>query len=378
MVGDMAPSKWTSAVSYRLTQPFRIEAFEREVKRERPDDVLLRPRLTGVCASDLKLYAGTRDRKALSRKLPLALLHEGVAEVVECGSAATHLRPGTRVVVVPNIPCYVAYPDLYPSKAEGCLACRPGGAGENYCLHNLYLSSNTDGLAQSVFRHPASLCVPLPAELPDRFAALTEPLTTILAGCEKAPIRPDARYLVLGNGPLGQLVAICLIGLYGVPRGAITMSGRDWQNRRATLALVGEVLDGDDRQSFASLRGKVDIVFECVGGDANGETLEEAVDCLRPGGTAVLFGPSEKSVLINTREVIAKGLVFLGANRSFVPHFQTVVARLQDAGVQRILESVLGREQFLVRSADDLNRALYHAWTRRDAGKTLIGWAGPE
>jgi ribitol-5-phosphate 2-dehydrogenase len=372
-------SKWTSAVSYRLTQPFRIEAVEREVKRERPDDVLLRPRLTGVCASDLKLYAGTRDRKALSKKLPLALLHEGVAEVVECGTAAgASVKPGTRVVVVPNIPCYVAYPDLYPSKAEGCLACRPGGAGENYCLHNLYLSSNTDGLAQSVFRHPASLLVPVPAELPDRFAALAEPLTTILAGCEKAPIRPDARYLVLGNGPLGQLVAIMLIGFYGVPRQSIAMSGRDWQNRRATLALVGDVLDGDDRQAFAGMRGKIDIVFECVGGSASDDTLDEAVNCLKPGGTAVLFGPSEKAVALNTREMIAKGLVFLGANRSFVPHFQTVVSRLQEASVQRLLESVLGREQFLVRSADDLNRALYHAWTRRDAGKTLIGWAGPE
>jgi ribitol-5-phosphate 2-dehydrogenase len=375
----VATSKWTPAVSYRLTQPFRIEAIEREVKRERAEDVLLRPRVTGVCSSDLKLYAGTRDRKALSKKLPLALLHEGVAEVVEsAANAPAHLRPGSRVVVVPNIPCYVAYPDLYPSKAEGCLACRPGGAGENYCLHNLYLSSNTDGLAQSVFRHPGSLLVPVPAELPDRFAALAEPLTTILAGCEKAPLRPDARYLVLGNGPLGQLVAILLIGFYNVQRQSITMSGHDWQSRRATLALVGDVLDGGDRQGFASLRGKIDVVFECVGGSANGETLEEAVDCLKPGGTAVLFGPSEKSVLINTREVIAKGLVFLGANRSFVPHFQTVVQRLQDPTVQRLLEGVLGREQFQVRSADDLNRALYHAWTRRDAGKTLISWAGPE
>src|SRR6185295_778413 len=115
----------------------------------------------------LKLYAGTRDPKALSKKLPLALLHEGVAEVLESDPASA-LRPGTRVVVVPNIPCYIAYPELYPSQAEGCPACRPGGAGENYCLHNLYLSSNTDGMAQSVWCHPGSLVVPVPSEVPDR------------------------------------------------------------------------------------------------------------------------------------------------------------------------------------------------------------------
>jgi ribitol-5-phosphate 2-dehydrogenase len=367
----------STGVSYRLTQPFHIEAVEREVKRERPDDIVVRPRLTGVCASDLKLYAGTRDRRALSRKLPLALLHEGVGEVLEVGTAAT-VRPGTRVVVVPNIPCYIAFPDLYPTKADGCLACRPGGVGENYCLHNLYLSSNTDGMAQSVFRHPTSLVIPVPSEVPDRTAVLAEPLTTILAGCEKAPIRPEGRYLVVGNGPLGQLVAICLAGFYGVPRDAIVMSGHNWESRRPLLSLVGNVLDADDRQGFARLRGAIDIVFECVGGEQNGETLEQAIDCLRPGGTAVLFGPSEGSVLFNTRDMIGKGLVFIGANRSFVPHFNAVLERMRDPAVQKMLTTVLSPEEFQVRSAEDLNRALYHAWSRRGFGKTLITWAGPE
>ena len=371
-------ANWNCGTSYRLTQPFRIEAVEREVKRERSDDILVRPRLTGVCASDLKLYTGTRDRAALSKKLPLALIHEGVAEVVETGPAASQVKPGTRVVVVPNIPCYIAYPDLYPSKADACLSCRPGGAGENYCLHNLYLSSNTDGMAQTVWCHPGSLVVPVPNEVPDRIAVLTEPLTTIVAGMEKAPIRPDARYLILGNGPIGQLTAAALVGFYGVPRDAVHMSGHNWEGRRNTLALVGSAIEASDREAFKALRGRIDIAFECVGGDANGETLDQAVDCLRPGGTAVLFGPSEKSVLFNTREVIGKGLSFLGANRSFLPQFLWVMERMKDANAQRLLERVISPEPLQVRSADDLNTALYQAWTRREGGKTLIQWAGPE
>jgi ribitol-5-phosphate 2-dehydrogenase len=370
-------SVWNHGVAYRLTQPFRIEAIEREVKRERADDVLLRPRVTTVCGSDLKLYAGARDRRALSRKLPLALLHEGVAEVVE-PAAAGSARPGSRVVVVPNIPCYIAFPELYPSKAEGCIACRPGGSGENYCLHNLYLSSNTDGLAQSAFRHPASLMVPVPAEVPDRIAVLTEPFTTIVAGFERAPIRPGARYMILGNGPLGQLVAIGLTAFHGVPRDAIYMSGPNWEARKPVLSLIGTALDPTDRQAFASLRGEIDVVFECVGGENNGQTLDQAVDCLRPGGTAILFGPSEQSVAFNTREMIGKGLVFHGCNRSFVQHFVYVVDHLRDPGVQKQIERVLSPDEFQVRSAEDLNRALYHAWTKRDAGKTMIGWMGPE
>jgi len=55
-----------------------------------------------------------------------------------------------------------------------------------------------------------------------------------------------------------------------------------------------------------------------------------------------------------------------------------VLEHLKEPKVQKLLEAVLSPEQFLVRSADDLNRALYHAWTKREAGKALIAWAGPE
>jgi ribitol-5-phosphate 2-dehydrogenase len=371
-------SQWNRGVSYRLTQPFRIEAVEQEIKRSRPDEVLVRPRVTSVCASDLKLYTGARDRRALRKKLPLALLHEGVGEVVEAGPACGDIGPGTRVVIVPNIPCYLAYPDLYPSKDEACLACRPGGAGENYCLHNLYLSSNADGLAQSVFSHPASLSLPVDRSIPDYVAALTEPLTTILAGCEKAPISRERRFLILGNGPIGQLVAVCLRGFYGVPREAIWMTGHDWENRRQVLDLVGTALDATDARAFAPLRSNIGLAFECVGGDANTETLGQAVDCLRPGGTAILFGPSEKAVALNTREVIGKGLSFIGSNRSFVRHFEWVLERFKDREVQRLIEIVMSPTPLAVRSAEDLNHALYHAWTKREANKTLISWPGLE
>jgi ribitol-5-phosphate 2-dehydrogenase len=369
---------WNHGISYRLTQPYRIEAVEREVQRQRSDDVLVRPRVTTVCGSDLKLYTGSRDRRALSKKLPLALLHEGVAEVVETGPGVQHVRPGSRVVVVPNIPCYLAYPEQYPSKEEGCHSCRPGGAGENYCLNNLYLSSNTDGLAQSVFRHPGGLVLPVPAEVPDNVAVLTEPMTTVVAGCQKAPIRPDRRYLILGNGPIGLLTAIALVNFYGVPRDAIWMTGRDWSKRENMRELIGTPLDGNDERSMASIRSSIDVAFECVGGEANEMTLSQAIDCLRPGGTAILFGPSEKAIDFNTREVVGKGLAFVGANRSYVPHFEWVISHMVRREVQRQLETIVSPECMAVRSADDLNQALYAAWTKREPHKTLISWPGLE
>jgi ribitol-5-phosphate 2-dehydrogenase (NADP+) len=366
------------AFAFRLTQPFSIEAVEREVEHDRPGDVVLRPRLTGVCGSDLKLYAGARNRQALERKLPLALLHEGIADVVANGHYGGELRPGTRVVVIPNVPCYLAHPDRHPSKAEGCVSCRPGGAGENYCLDNLYLSSNTDGLAQTYFRHPESLVIPVPSNVSERAAVLTEPIATIAAACLKAPIRRDARYLILGDGPLGQLVAIWLTAHYRVPRDSIFMSAHFREHAPGLARLVGTMLDATRPESFARLRDTIDVAFECVGGQANEETLAQAVECLRPGATAVLFGPSERLVPLDIREVIGKGLVLLGCNRSFLPHFRLAMTSLMDPEFQNLLETVLSRDEFQVSSADDLSDGFYHAWTKREASKTLLRWATPE
>jgi ribitol-5-phosphate 2-dehydrogenase len=156
------------------------------------------------------------------------------------------------------------------------------------------------------------------------------------------------------------------------------MTGRDWDNRPGARSLVGTAIDAADGQGIAALHGKIDLAFECVGGDANGDTLDQTVECLRPGGCAVLFGPSEKSVLFNTREVIGKGLTFLGANRSFIRHFEAVLDRMRERRMQKLLEALIQTEPLMARSADDLNRALYQAWTRRDAAKTLIAWGGPE
>jgi ribitol-5-phosphate 2-dehydrogenase (NADP+) len=366
------------AFAFRLTQPFSIEAVEREVEHDRPGDVVLRPRLTGVCGSDLKLYAGARNRQALERKLPLALLHEGIADVVANGHYGGELRPGTRVVVIPNVPCYLAHPDRHPSKAEGCVSCRPGGAGENYCLDNLYLSSNTDGLAQTYFRHPESLVLPVPSNVSERAAVLTEPIATIAAACLKAPIRRDARYLILGDGPLGQLVAIWLTAHYRVPRDSIFMSAHFREHAPGLARLVGTMVDATCPESFARLRDTIDVAFECVGGQANEETLAQAVECLRPGSTAVLFGPSERLVPLDIREVIGKGLVLLGCNRSFLPHFRLAMTSLMDPEFQNLLETVLSRDEFQVNSADDLSDGFYHAWTKREASKTLLRWATPE
>src|ERR671931_925429 len=165
-----------TATVFRLTRPFLVRPFDEPTGPFNAGSVLLRPLRVGICGSDLKLYSGTRERSALLAKLPIALLHEAVAEVVAIGGGpGAGLQVGQRVVPSPNIPCTLADPERYPSPERACYACRPGGARENYCLAGRVLSSNSDGMARPAFVHPAACAVP--ARSAPRNSSSTAPKT---------------------------------------------------------------------------------------------------------------------------------------------------------------------------------------------------------
>jgi threonine dehydrogenase-like Zn-dependent dehydrogenase len=366
-----------AATVFRLTRPFLVRAFEEPTGPLNAGSVLLRPLRVGVCGSDLKLYSGMRERSALLSKLPIALLHEAVAEVAAVGGDAppgAGLQVGQRVVPSPNIPCTLADPERFPSPERACYACRGGGAGENYCLAGRFLSSNADGMARTAFVHPAACAVPVPAEIPDSLAVLTEPMATILAGLEQSAPPASGRFLVIGNGAMGILTVIALRAVLDAPPEDILMTGHRWEARAGTVEGLATPIEGSEAVSLSE--GGIDVAFECVGGDAAPETMALATEALRPGGRGVLFGPSERPFLFDARKMIAKGLTFLGCNRARIEHFARALELCREPALWPLLERALDAKEFVIQSARDLDDALYHAWTKADPGRTVTIW-GP-
>ena len=361
------------ATVYRLTRPFRIEAFDEPTTEPGPGGLILRPIRSGICGSDLKLYTGNRERSAIMKKLPIALLHEGVAEVIAAGEGTAY-SVGQHVVPSPNIPCTVAHPDRYPSADEACYACRPGGAGANYCTDGDFLSSNVDGMTRTAFTHPAACTVPLPTGTSDVLAVLAEPFATVLAGLEQASARRDDLFLVLGNGAIGILTVIALRATLDVKPEQVIMTGHHWDERAGSVEGLATPVDDDGGRFATELAGRVDVAFECVGGDSNNQTLSLAVEMLRPGGKGVMFGPSEGPLLFDTRKVIAKGLSLVGCNRALLRHFSEALRLAADARVAGLLERALAPKEFAVGNARDLDDALYYAWTKTDGGRTVTVW----
>src|SRR5699024_1963403 len=85
----------------RLTAPRQFEIFsiEEEVTSQ---TTIVRPTCVSICHADQRYYNGSRDKEVLRKKLPMALIHEGIGEVV-VDKTGTY-KPGQRVVVIPNTP----------------------------------------------------------------------------------------------------------------------------------------------------------------------------------------------------------------------------------------------------------------------------------
>ena len=75
---------------YRLTEPRKIEIEFNDIQMD-DDHVIIRPTHLSICNADQRYYQGTRDPEVLAKKLPMALIHEGIG-VVSCDKKANSNR----------------------------------------------------------------------------------------------------------------------------------------------------------------------------------------------------------------------------------------------------------------------------------------------
>ena len=138
---------------YRLTAPGMIDVActQPDIKR----DVLLRPLYMSICKADQRYYLGNRSKEALKAKLPMALIHECVAEVIS--DPAGNFKTGEIVVPVPNT----------PTEDDDVIA-------ENYRLTSHFCSSGYDGFLRDYIDIDASRLVRLPDGIDLKVASFTE------------------------------------------------------------------------------------------------------------------------------------------------------------------------------------------------------------
>jgi ribitol-5-phosphate 2-dehydrogenase len=349
---------------YRLVKPRQVvETLVERVVRK--GQVVVEPAIGSICHADLRYFTGKRRLDALERKLPMALVHEGIGRIVE--STVPELKRHQRVVIVPNIPGYVQD----GTKPEDCCpACR-SGIGDNYCYRGAFLGSGTDGIAQERLVLPAACAVPVPEEVPDPIAVLAELCSVSYHALRHVVKRLEggARIAVFGDGPVGYLAAAVLHYVYRVPAGQIHVFGAD----AAKLAQFDFVGTRSLVQQFDFASGaSCDIAVECTGGRFSEQAINQAIDILYPGGHIILMGVSEERVPVNTRDVLERGITLKGSSRSSSADFPPVLEAMKDAGFQHSLRKLLPAERKKVARASDFIKVMEEAEQHRSWQKILM------
>ncbi len=334
---------------YRLVAPRSFEPVQMQVSPS-SESVVVRPTHLSICNADMRYYLGRRSAAALAEKLPMALIHEGIGQVVFDATGA--FERGQQVVMLPNAPC----------EQDDFIA-------ENYLRTSKFCGSGFDGFMQEYVVLPPERVLELPAGIDTHVAAFTELVSVATHALTRFGAIAHGRRETIGvwgDGNLGFIVALLLHVNY--PNARIYVVGRT----AAKLADFTFATDGLLSNDIADLP-PVDHAFECCGGDGSASAIGQIIDCIRPEGTVSLLGVSENPPPINTRMVLEKGLRFFGSSRSGRADFENTVQLYREyPETLDYLRSLVGEVRRVQTVAD--MAAAFEADTQKRGGKTIMVW----
>jgi threonine dehydrogenase-like Zn-dependent dehydrogenase len=285
VAGRIAAGKGAAVGPLKLTDVDELEL-------PADDWVRLRPRLAGICGSDLATIDGHSSRYFEPIvSFPFTPGHEVVGD----------LEDGTRAVLIPILSCVTRGID--PS----CGACAVGRT--NHCgriafghlqpgLQSGYCEDTGGGWSAEMVAHPSQL-LPIPEEMSDEAAVMVEPLACAVHAARKvAASGPHQRIAVIGSGTLGLLTIAALRS--EDPFGTILATakyphqhalarglGADQVVSPRTLGRVVRSLTGAFVLDGGQLTDGVEMVVDCVGTEAS---LTQALQVVAPGGQILVVG----------------------------------------------------------------------------------------
>ncbi len=289
-------------------RPTRVEELRLDPPRQ--GEVLVRMVAAGVCHSDLHVVDGEWDRPT-----NVVLGHEGAAIVEQLGPDVTGLAPGDLVVLAWTAPC------------GACAACRrgqpwlcstPDGSGHRLApeltrLHRrdgspigAYSGIGTFGTHQVV---AASAAIKVDPRTPPEVAALIGCAVTTGIGAVRhtAGVKAGESVVVIGLGGVGLAAVMGAAAAGAEPITAVDMS-------QAKLELA--IRAGAHRAVLADVArdaAGADHVLECIG---LVETVELAIDLVRPGGIVTLVGmtPQGDRASFDVYRLVEGGKQIRGSN----------------------------------------------------------------
>jgi len=335
------PATMRAAV-YRGINDVRVETVP--VPSIGAGEVLIRVVACGICGTDLKkIHTG-------SHSAPRIFGHETAGTIAAVGAGVDSFAIGDRVMVFHHVPCGDCYycrkktfaqcPDY---KRVGCTAgFEPAGGGFAEYVH----------VRDWIVRRGL---IKIPDGIPFEQAAFVEPVNTCLKGVKSLNLLPDETVLVIGQGPIGILLAAL-----SARSGAKVLTSDLYPERHAIAANYGlsHPIHAGEQDVVTAVRAAsegrgADAVILAVGGNA---LIQTAIDAARPGGRILLFAQTQHGSVSVDPAVICMD------EKSLVGSYSSSVA-IQDEVEDLVFNQYL--------KGFDLTRLISHRFPLEDAVKGI-------
>jgi S-(hydroxymethyl)glutathione dehydrogenase/alcohol dehydrogenase len=302
-------------VLFAQRAPLRVEELDLEAPRE--GEVSVRMVASGVCHSCLHAADGSWQ----GIPLPIVLGDEGSGVVESVGPGVRHLRPGDHVVLswAPTCGrchyCVIGRPNL-------CENCQPGKGVLPEGTTRLSLAGKPVYQYGHVATYASrtvvaeSSAIPIRPDMPlDRAALIScSVMTGVGAVINTAQVPPGASMAVFGVGGVG--LNVVQGGALVTAHPVVAVDRRAERLEQARALGASHVVDAARQDPVAAVRAitrrGADFSFAAVG-DVG--VMAQAIDCLAPGGTAVMIGvpPTGSMMPLDVRPVVSQERVIRGS-----------------------------------------------------------------
>jgi L-iditol 2-dehydrogenase len=288
------------AAVYRGQNDVRLETVP--VPEIGAGDVLIRVHTCGICGTDLKKISTG------SHSAPRIFGHETSGQIVAAGEAVQNFKIGDRVMVFHHIPCRQCY----------------------YCRHKIFAQCPTykrvgvtagfepsgGGFAEYVRVMDWIVqkgLVKIPGHISYEQASFIEPVNTCLKAIESLRLEQDETVLVIGQGPIGIILAVL-----AKSKGATVVTS-DLYPQRLTMSgsyglrhNINASSDNPKKRVLELTEGRgADAVILAAAGSG---LVRPAMDAVRPGGRVMLFAQTQRGeVAIDPAAVCMDEKTLLGS-----------------------------------------------------------------
>ena len=294
-----------------MMKPGEVTIREVDIPEVAPNQIKVKMKRIGVCGSDIHVFHGKHPYTSY----PVVQGHEVAAEVVEIGSEVTSVKIGDRVTIQPQVVCGKCYP------------CTHGRY--NACEELKVMGFQTTGMASEYFVTEADKAVKLSEGMSYDEGALVEPISVAVHAIRRYGNVAGKKVLVLGGGPIGNLVAQSAKAM-----GASQVLVSEQSTARLDIAKGCEIetvnpLETELLDKIIETFGtdKADVIFECVGINA---TMEQAINFSRKGSDIVVVGVFADLGTINMGLIQDKELRLIGSAMYRVEDYEKAIELIKD------------------------------------------------